>query len=134
MPLRPSDLRRIRALGTIFEFVPASPLAGDRIVFRFRSIAAALSSASLLAGCVAGPAPANVDHALYAPQQLAAPGSGQPRGSWTKTLPAIDSAARCVPITPRELYDLRQANVSEFAEIAGHLAFYSTDQVTVEKI
>lgn len=91
-------------------------------MFRFRSIAAALSSASLLAGCVAGPAPANVDHALYAPQQLAAPGSGQPRGSWTRTLPAIDGAAQCVPITPRELYDLRQANVSEFAEIAAPLA------------
>lgn len=77
---------------------------------------------ALLAGCVSGPAPANVQSALYAPEQLSGPASGQPEGDWIAATPVARGAPACDWTIPRELDTHRRAPVEEFASQRAPLA------------
>ncbi|MEM7702373.1 MAG: polysaccharide biosynthesis/export family protein [Pseudomonadota bacterium] len=72
---------------------------------RFTSKIALASAAvgTLLAGCVAGPAPANRITSVYAPGQAAWDGSHQPQGDWIETAPVGRGAPTCEWSIPREL-------------------------------
>ncbi|MEO0591692.1 MAG: polysaccharide biosynthesis/export family protein, partial [Pseudomonadota bacterium] len=80
-------------------------------------IALACASAStLLAGCVAGPAPSNQMSAVYAPGQVAWNGSHQPQGDWIKTAPVARGAPTCEWAVPRELDTYRRVAPASFLE------------------
>lgn len=67
-------------------------------------IALACAAAStFLAGCVAGPAPANRITSVYAPGQVAWDGSDQPQGDWVQAAPVARGAPTCEWAVPREL-------------------------------
>lgn len=67
-------------------------------------IALACATAStLLAGCVAGPAPVNNLSSVYAPGQIAWDGSDQPQGDWVTSAPVARGAPSCEWSVPREL-------------------------------
>ncbi|GAB5348333.1 polysaccharide biosynthesis/export family protein [Alteriqipengyuania sp. 357] len=87
-----------------------------------RKTTAALVSATMLAGCVAGPAPANYQSALYAPQQVTERGSEHPRGDWIEATPVARGAPTCDWTVPRELDNYRRARIEEFADINAPLA------------
>lgn len=77
---------------------------------------------ALLSACVSGPAPANHQAALYAPQQLAGSRSGQPEGDWIAATPVARGAPACDWTVPRELDTYRRARIDEFASRSAPLA------------
>nr|WP_298927037.1 polysaccharide biosynthesis/export family protein [uncultured Erythrobacter sp.] len=80
------------------------------------STLAAMISASLVAGCVAGPAPSNSRSAIYAPGQLAYEGSRQPQGDWISEAPVARDAPTCDWSVPRELDTLQRVAPARFLD------------------
>ena len=70
---------------------------------KFKSALLCAAIGSLLAGCVAGPAPSNLANSVYAPGQVAWNGSHQPQGDWITEAPVARGAPSCEWIVPREL-------------------------------
>lgn len=87
-----------------------------------RSLIGFTALASLLGGCVAGPAPANHRAALYAPQQFAADKGGHPEGEWEGTPASTRVAESCRSQVPGDLAGLRRASRAEFATVNAPLA------------
>ncbi|RGP39808.1 hypothetical protein BPTFM16_00083 [Altererythrobacter insulae] len=83
-----------------------------------RSIASVvLACASLnlaLTGCVAGPAPANLETSVYAPSQVAWEGSKQPQGDWIANAPVGRGAPTCSWEVPRELDNYQRVSPAAF--------------------
>lgn len=80
-------------------------------------IALACAAAStLLAGCVAGPAPANQISSVYAPGQVAWNGSHQPQGDWIQTAPVARGAPTCEWAIPRELDNYQRVAPADFLD------------------
>ncbi len=77
---------------------------------------AALLSATLAAGCVAGPAPSNSATSVYAPGQVAYEGSRQPQGDWIGNAPVGRGAPTCDWKVPRELDTLRRVSPASFLD------------------
>ena len=80
------------------------------------SMLAAAMSATLVAGCVAGPAPSNRGSAIYAPGQIAYDGSRQPQGDWIEDAPTGRGAPTCDWTVPRELDTLQRIAPSNFLD------------------
>ena len=76
----------------------------------------------LVAGCVAGPPPANLQAGLYAPQQISGDNSEHPEGDWIAATPVARGAPTCDWTVPRELDTYRRAAIGEFASQASPLA------------
>lgn len=87
-----------------------------------RNAPAVLAAAGLLAGCVAGPAPANYQTAVYAPQQLGNKLGGHPEGDWISATPVARGAPTCDWQVPRELDSYRRARIEEFASQSSPLS------------
>lgn len=87
-----------------------------------RSLIGFTALASLLGGCVAGPAPANHRSALYAPQQFAADQGGHPEGEWEGMRTPAWTAESCRSEVPGHLAGLRRASHAEFAAVNAPLA------------
>lgn len=88
----------------------------------FRALVAAVAPAMALAGCAAGPAPANYQSALYAPQQMANQYGGHPEGDWISATPVARGAPTCDWEAPRELDNYRRARIDEFVSRPAPLA------------
>ncbi len=71
---------------------------------------------ALLSGCVAGPAPANIASAAYAPGQIAWVGSQQPQGDWIAQAPVARGAPTCDWKVPRELDAYRRTSPAGFLD------------------
>jgi len=71
---------------------------------------------ALLSGCVAGPAPANIASAAYAPGQIAWDGSQQPQGDWIAQAPVARGAPTCDWKVPRELDAYRRISPAGFLD------------------
>ncbi|MXP14177.1 polysaccharide biosynthesis protein [Altererythrobacter confluentis] len=84
--------------------------------------AALCVSFALLSGCISGPAPANHQSALYAPQQVVGSHSGQPEGDWIAATPLARVSPACDWPAPRELNTYRKAQINEFASQSAPLA------------
>lgn len=72
---------------------------------------------SVLAACVSGPAPANYQSAVYAPQQSAGRTGPHPQGDWIAQAPVARGAPTCDWAVPRELDSYRRARIEEFADV-----------------
>ena len=86
------------------------------MVHSFKTTALLVGMSSVLAACVSGPAPANYQAALYAPQQSADRAGPHPRGDWIAQTPVARSAPTCDWAVPRELDSYRRARIEEFAD------------------
>ncbi|WP_337661424.1 polysaccharide biosynthesis/export family protein [Erythrobacter sp. Alg231-14] len=84
--------------------------------FTKASMLALTMSATLVAGCVSGPAPSNRMSSVYAPQQVAYNGSHQPQGDWIQEAPVGRGAPTCDWAVPRELDTLRRVAPSSFLD------------------
>lgn len=80
------------------------------------------ASGSLLAGCVAGPAPTNRYADIYAPQQIAGEASGHRQGDWKGAPSGAATAAICVQSPPLNLGTYRRVNAEDFASANAPLA------------
>lgn len=80
------------------------------------STLAAIISASLVTGCVAGPAPSNMTSSVYAPSQIANTGSRQPQGDWIADAPVARGAPTCDWTVPRELDTLQRVAPASFLD------------------
>ena len=89
---------------------------------KFRSSSLSLAIGTLLAGCVAGPAPANYRAGLYAPHQIAADTGGHPEGDWIDAPATVGGAPACNGQVPSELATYRRAPISEFTSVNAPLA------------
>ncbi|QYJ06870.1 polysaccharide biosynthesis/export family protein [Qipengyuania flava] len=87
-----------------------------------RSLIGFTALASLLGGCVAGPAPANHRAALYAPQQFAADKGGHPEGEWEGMPVSTRVVESCRSQVPGDIAGLRRASRAEFATVNAPLA------------
>ena len=74
------------------------------------------AASTMLAGCVAGPAPSNQISAVYAPGQVAWNGSNQPQGDWIKTAPVARGAPTCEWAVPRELDTYQRVAPASFLD------------------
>lgn len=92
---------------------------------------ASAAASTLLAGCVAGPAPSNQMSAVYAPGQVAWNGSQQPQGDWIKTAPVARGAPTCEWAVPRELDTYRRVAPASFLDRTAPLGPGDRLEVTV---
>lgn len=88
-------------------------------------------SASLVAGCVAGPAPSNQLSSVYAPGQMAYENSGQPQGDWIAEAPAGRGAPTCDWSVPRELDTLQRVAPASFLNRTAPLGAGDRLEITV---
>ncbi len=96
------------------------------------SIAFLCSAAcALLSGCVAGPAPANLASAVYAPGQVAWDGSEQPQGDWIEQAPVARGAPTCEWKAPRELDTYRRVAPANFLDRTAPLGPGDRLEITV---
>jgi len=100
-----------------------------------RSIAslalACTAAGALLSGCVAGPAPANLRTAVYAPGQVAWDGSDQPQGDWIERAPVARGAPTCEWKVPRELDTYRRVAPGSFLDRTAPLGAGDRLEITV---
>lgn len=69
---------------------------------------AAAAMATLVSGCVSGPAPANHVDAVYGPGQVTWAGSDQPQGEWVSQRPPSAPEAPCLAPIPAEIAGLTE--------------------------
>lgn len=79
------------------------------------------AASTLLAGCVAGPAPSNQASSVYAPGQVAWNGSQQPQGGWVHAAPVGRGAPTCEWAVPRELDVYQRVGPASFLDRAAPL-------------
>lgn len=87
---------------------------------KYRKQIAALAIMTLASACAAGPAPANLSGAGWAPGQIA--GKDHPQGDWVARAPAPAAATACLVQQPAEIAGLHPAAWSEIADTAAPLA------------
>ena len=89
------------------------------------------SSAVLVSGCVAGPAPANLGSSVYAPGQNAHWGSQQPQGDGISDAPVARRWATCSWEVPRELDTYRRVSPAAFLDRTAPLGTGDRLEITV---
>ena len=90
-----------------------------------------VAAAALLSGCVAGPPPANLGSAVYAPGQVASVGSDQPQGDWITDAPVARGAPTCSWTAPRELDTYRRLAPAAFLDRTAPLGPGDRLEITV---
>ncbi|MEP5937548.1 MAG: polysaccharide biosynthesis/export family protein [Erythrobacter sp.] len=95
------------------------------------SMLALAMSANLVAGCVAGPAPANNVSSVYAPSQVSYEGSRDPQSDWIGKAAVARSAPTCDWTAPRELNTLTRVSPAAFLDRTAPLGAGDRLEITV---